>query len=89
MATSRKRQSWRSESRSAPGVPSTLKRLGKRMRALRTDLQITQAKAAERARIDEKHWQQIETAKINTTVATLLAISKALKVSLSELFEDV
>ena len=44
--------------------------------------------AAEAARLDKKHWQDIEGARTNPTVATLVGIARALKVTLSELFED-
>lgn len=48
---------------------------------------LTQEQAAEIAKLDEKHWQDIEGARTNPTVATLVGIARALKVSLSELFE--
>ena len=57
------------------------------MRTLRAKLKLTQEQAAEIAKLDEKHWQDIEGARTNPTVATLVGISKALKVSLSQLFE--
>ncbi len=65
-----------------------LKRLGKHVRALRIDRELTQEEAAEIARLDEKHWQDIEGARTNPTVATLVGVARALKVTLSELFED-
>jgi transcriptional regulator with XRE-family HTH domain len=65
-----------------------LKRLGTRVRALRRDRELTQEEAAEIAKLDEKHWQDIEGARTNPTVATLVGIARALKVSLSELFES-
>ena len=58
------------------------------MRALRGKLKLTQEQAAEIAKLDEKHWQDIEGARTNPTVATLVGIAKALKVSLSQLFEQ-
>ena len=57
------------------------------MRTLRAKLKLTQEQAAEIAKLDEKHWQDIEGARTNPTVATRVGISKALKVSLSQLFE--
>jgi len=68
-------------------VATALNRLGKRVRALRLDRELTQEAAAEIAKLDEKHWQDIEGARTNPTVATLVGIARALKVTLSELFE--
>jgi len=68
-------------------VATALNRLGKRVRALRLDRELTQEQAAEAAKLDEKHWQDIEGARTNPTVATLVGIARALKVTLSELFE--
>ena len=64
-----------------------LNRLGKRIRALRLERALTQEQAAEIAKLDEKHWQDIEGARTNPTVATLVGIARALKVTLSQLFE--
>ncbi len=66
----------------------TLNRLAKRVRALRLERELTQEEAAKIASIDEKHWQDIEGARTNPTVETLADIAYALKVTLSELFED-
>jgi DNA-binding XRE family transcriptional regulator len=79
---------WRSSARDAPGVSRALNRLGKRVRALRLERKLTQEQAAEIAKLDEKHWQDIEGARTNPTVATLVGIARALKVTLSELFEQ-
>jgi transcriptional regulator with XRE-family HTH domain len=68
-------------------VATALNRLGKRVRTLRLDREMTQEEAAEIAKLDEKHWQDIEGARTNPTVATLVGIARALKVTLSELFE--
>jgi DNA-binding XRE family transcriptional regulator len=78
---------WRSSARDAPGVSRALSRLGKRVRELRSERELTQEQAAEIAKLDEKHWQDIEGARTNPTVATLAGIARALKVTLSELFE--
>jgi putative transcriptional regulator len=78
---------WRSSARDAPGVSRALTRLGKRIRALRQERKLTQEEAAETAKLDEKHWQDIEGARTNPTVATLVGVSRALKVTLSELFD--
>ena len=79
---------WRSSARDAPGVARALNRLGKRIRALRLERELTQEAAAEVAKLDEKHWQDIEGARTNPTVATLVGVARALKVTLSELFEQ-
>ena len=79
---------WRSSARDAPGVSRALNRLGKRIRTLRLERKLTQEVAAESARLDEKHWQDIEGARTNPTVATLVGIARALDVTLSELFEQ-
>jgi transcriptional regulator with XRE-family HTH domain len=68
-------------------VARALNRLGKRIRALRLERGLTQEQAAEIAKLDEKHWQDIEGARTNPTVATLVGIARALKVTLSKLFE--
>ena len=78
---------WRSSARDAPGVATALNRLGKRVRMLRLQRELTQEIAAGIAKLDEKHWQDIEGARTNPTVATLVGIAKALKVSLAQLFE--
>lgn len=65
-----------------------LKRLGERVRALRLEKKLTQEAAAEVAKLDEKHWQDIEGARTNPTVATLVGIARALKVTVSDLFEQ-
>ncbi len=50
---------------------------------------MTQEVAASRAKIDSKHYQEIEAGRINATVASLVGIAKAFGVSLAELFDDV
>lgn len=78
---------WRSSARDAPGVARALSRLGKRIRALRLERKLTQEQAAELAKLDEKHWQDVERARTNPTVATLVGIARALKTTLPELFD--
>ena len=77
---------WRSSARDAPGVARALSRLGKRVRALRLERKLTQGAVAASAKLDQKHWQDIEGARTNPTMATLVGIARVLKVSLSELF---
>jgi transcriptional regulator with XRE-family HTH domain len=68
-------------------VSGALSKLAKRIKALRVELDITQEAAAEAAKLDEKHWQDIEGARTNPTVATLVGVARALKVTLAQLFE--
>jgi transcriptional regulator with XRE-family HTH domain len=58
------------------------------VRALRQARELTQEEAAEIAKLDEKHWQDIEGARTNPTVATLVGIARALEVSLADLFDN-
>lgn len=57
------------------------------MRALRQARDLTQEEAAEIAKLDEKHWQDIEGARTNPTVATLVGIARALEVTIADLFD--
>jgi transcriptional regulator with XRE-family HTH domain len=66
-----------------------LRRLGRRLRALRDARGLTQERLAERAGVDAKHYQALESGLSNVTFATLLAVARALGVSLSELFDGV
>jgi transcriptional regulator with XRE-family HTH domain len=50
---------------------------------------LTQEAAAERAKLDYKHYQAIETGSSNVTVASLVGIAKALRVKLAGLFDGV
>jgi transcriptional regulator with XRE-family HTH domain len=68
-------------------VARALSRLGKRVRALRIGRKLTQEVAADLAKLDEKHWQDIEGARTNPTVATLVGVARALKVTLAELVD--
>ncbi len=80
---------WRSSARDAPGVGPAINRLAKRIRELRADLGLTQEAAAERAKLDEKHWQDIESGRTNPTLATLVGVARSLGVKLGELFEGL
>lgn len=64
-----------------------LNQLGKHIRALRLERKLTQEQAAETAKLDEKHWQDIESARTNPTVATLVGIARALDITLPQLLE--
>jgi transcriptional regulator with XRE-family HTH domain len=50
---------------------------------------LSQEKLAERADLSTRHLQAIEHGKSNVTLATELALARALKVPLSELFSGV
>jgi transcriptional regulator with XRE-family HTH domain len=78
----------RSSARDAPGVGRALLLLGKRVRALRLAGKLTQEQAAESAKLDEKHWQDIEGGRTNPTVASLVGVARALDVTLAKLFES-
>jgi len=80
------RGAWRSHARDAPGVSTALTRLGKRLRELRKARGLTQEQVAEKAKIDPKHWQELEGGRTNPTLATLVGGAKALGVKLAELF---
>jgi transcriptional regulator with XRE-family HTH domain len=69
-------------------VARALNRLGNSILALRRERNLTQEEAAENAKLDGKHWQDIERARTNPTVASLVGIARAFKVPLSELFKD-
>jgi hypothetical protein len=55
----------------------------------RAELDLTQEQAAERAHIEAKHWQDLEAMRAgNPTLATLLAVARALKVDLTALLSS-
>ena len=80
---------WRSSARDAPGVGMAIARLSKKIRELRLEAELTQEAAAERAKLDEKHWQDIEAGRTNPTLATLVGIARGLSVKLGELFDGL
>ncbi|WP_370583078.1 helix-turn-helix domain-containing protein [Pedobacter sp. MC2016-24] len=61
--------------------------LGDRVRALRKAKNMSMEKLAEHAGIDYRQVFNIEHGKTNATVSTLHNISKALDISISELFD--
>ena len=56
---------------------------------LRKAKDMTQEQVAEQAAIDAKHYQVLESGLSNVTFATLVAVSRALGVTLAELLEGV
>ncbi len=59
------------------------------MRALRLERELTQEQLADHAQLDAKHIQDIENARTNPTIASLVGVCRALGVRLAELFEGV
>ena len=59
--------------------------LGQKIKIIREALGMTQEKLAENAEISLKHLGEIERGRGNPTLSTLVALSKALNVSLSDL----
>lgn len=60
--------------------------LGKRIKALRLEKNISQTEMAYRCGFDKSNYNNIESGKRNVTIISLLKISKALEVSLTDLF---
>ena len=85
----RRTQPWRSAARGSRGVDASLRRLSRRLRSLREAAGLTQVQVAEKAALDDKHYQTLESGLSNVTFATLVAVSKALGVTLADLFEGV
>lgn len=70
-------------------MDAALRRLGRRVRQLRTERALTQEQAAARAHLDDKHFQAVEYGRTNITFASLLAIARAFGVTLEELLRGV
>lgn len=79
--------SWRSAARGSRAAEAAVRRLGRTVRTLRGEAGLTQEEAAARAALDPKHWQDLEAGRTNPTVATLVAVAKALGVTLPDLFD--
>jgi len=63
------------------------KQVGKRIKILREELKLTQAKASERTEsVSEKRWSDIESSRYAAGINVLAQIAKALEVELYELF---
>lgn len=81
----------RSELHERPGFQRALRRerarLGLHLRQLRYDRGLNQDRAAEAIGIHPVHLQRLESGSANVTLATLLALSIAYRVSLHTLFE--
>jgi DNA-binding Xre family transcriptional regulator len=62
------------------------RRLGARLRKIRLARRWTLERASERARLHPVSLSRIESGKANVTVATLLALARAYRVELADLF---
>jgi putative transcriptional regulator len=80
------KRKYRSTARSSPELAATVKRLGVRVRELRAAAWLTQEQLAARSKLDSKHVQAIEAGEGNPTLATSLALARALGVELRDLF---
>lgn len=61
------------------------KTIGQNMKRFRKLKGWTQEQAAERAKISTRYWQQLESAEKNMTIRTLLVLTRALEISLTDL----
>jgi transcriptional regulator with XRE-family HTH domain len=66
---------------------SPIRRMGKRLKALRLERGMTQAELAKRAGISRKHVIRIEAAEQEPTLGVIERLAKALKVRPAELLE--
>lgn len=64
-----------------------LQKIAARIKELRKSSDLTQEQLAEKANIDYKFFQKIETGKRNITVNTLIRISSSLDVTLKDFFD--
>jgi len=82
----------RSELKERPAVMRALReeqrRLGARLRALREGRALTQEQAAEQIGLHSNHLQRLERGAANVTLATLVAVALAYRVSIRSLFEE-
>lgn len=64
-------------------------RIGKNIKRIRKERELTQEQAAEKAQdISWRYWQYIESGKRNYSLKTLVRIAKALEVDPSELTKE-
>ncbi|WP_395044363.1 helix-turn-helix domain-containing protein [Flavobacterium sp.] len=61
--------------------------LGKRIKYIRLQKKISQTEIAYRCGFDKSNYNTIESGKRNPTIISLIKISKALNISIKELFE--
>jgi transcriptional regulator with XRE-family HTH domain len=60
-----------------------------KVRALRLVAGLTQKKTSELGDVNWRHWQKIEAAELNVTMATLVRVARVLRVDIPELFREV
>lgn len=65
------------------------KKIGERIKALRSEMGISQAELARRTNKDPQHIELIENGKVSPNVYTLYVISVGLEVSVSELLNGL
>ena len=70
-----------------PTSKKFLKILGTRVKELRKSQKISQEQLAYESNLHRIHLLRIENGKLNTSIGNLLAICKALNISLKELFD--
>lgn len=63
-----------------------LKRLAQRARELRAQAKLSQEAMAERAAMNVRPYQKLESGEVNVTLATLAQLSRALDVDVRDLF---
>lgn len=66
---------------------SGIKKFGKKLKAIRTQKEMTQETLAWEAGIEPMHISKIERGIINTSLSHILALAKALKINPSEFFD--
>ena len=68
-------------------VPGIRRRLGANVRRLRLAAKLTQVQASERAGLDLRHFQKIETADANPGLTSIARVAFGLNVDISVLFK--
>lgn len=81
-------RTYRSTARTASDATDAIKAFGARVRDLRLAAGLSQEAAAEAAGLGARHWQLVEAGGTNPTIATCVAVARALDVSLAHLFTD-
>lgn len=87
MAESRRSQIW-ANPKTARAVERALAHLGARLREVREERGWTLEQTAERAGLHPVSLSRVETGSVNVTVATLVALTRALGVELASLFGE-
>lgn len=87
MPKSRRSEIWRSPA-TRRAIGRELLRLGGQLRALREAKGWTLEQAAEKAGVHAVSLSRVETGSVNVTIATLVAVTRALGVSMADLFDS-